>query len=164
MTLMTRLSLCVVTLLLVACGGASSDFTPGADPGVQGGVPVLESAFVIHDSLNQDSKRFSQGEEIEFILSVKNNSSQEGVLAFNSGQQFDFYVEDANNFEVWRWSANQLFTQALTEIKIPAGETVTFKQKWNQRLNNGTLIPTGDYKMYGFVIGQPELFIDVVIQ
>lgn len=135
---------------LVACGSSSS-FEENNEPNMQ-----LESKLRLNDSLSQETTVFAQAEDIEFVLTLTNNMNDVVTINFNSGQRYDFYIQNSNDEEIWRWSGNQLFIQATSELQIPAGDTVTFKQNWNQSLLTGPNIDKGNYTICGFVIGQTE--------
>lgn len=69
------------------------------------------------------------GDSVQFVLQVTNTGDRPVELEFRSGQQFDFRVEREGR-EVWRWSADQMFTQALQRRSLPAGETLTYTASW----------------------------------
>jgi len=144
------------SLLLSACDG-DADFVGGEEN-------VLQTEFYLQDNLNQETSNFLQGEILTLHLSLTNNGSKEITLEFPSSQQYDFYVKNSVDTEVWRWSANQLFAQGLTDIRIPAGNTVVFSENWNQRAFNGTLLPTGNYTVFAKVLGQEEQKYELNIQ
>ncbi|HEX8903853.1 MAG TPA: BsuPI-related putative proteinase inhibitor, partial [Longimicrobiaceae bacterium] len=49
---------------------------------------------------------------VAFSLAVTNSTQRPVTLEFRSGQTYDFGVSDGGR-EVWRWSADRMFTQAL---------------------------------------------------
>ena len=51
------------------------------------------------------------------------------VLEFGSGQEFDFVVSRGAQ-EVWRWSADRMFTQALRTDTLAPDETRTYSATW----------------------------------
>lgn len=67
---------------------------------------------------------------VEFVLQVTNTTDAPVALTFPSGQSYDFVVYDASGAEVWRWSAEQMFTQALREEVVAPGETLTYSEVW----------------------------------
>lgn len=66
---------------------------------------------------------------VEFMLQVTNTTDRPIELHFNSGQSYDFRVLEGGQ-EVWRWSSDQMFTQALRSEVLPAGETLTYTAEW----------------------------------
>src|SRR5688500_11060836 len=67
---------------------------------------------------------------IELAFHVTNTTQKSMELQFASGQTHDFRVLDANGREVWRWSSDRMFTQALQTRMLGAGETLTFRERW----------------------------------
>lgn len=72
----------------------------------------------------------SANDSIEFVLQVTNTTSSPVPLTFSSGQTHDFVVYDASGAEVWRWSEDRMFTQAVREESVPPGETLTYSAVW----------------------------------
>ncbi len=67
---------------------------------------------------------------VTFALHVTNASDKRLELRFPSGQTHDFIVIDSAGREVWRWSADRLFTQALQNKLLDPSETVTYAERW----------------------------------
>ena len=88
---------------------------------------------------------------VHFRLHATNTSPAPVVLEFASGQRFDFIVRDAGGSEVWRWSDDRMFTQALGRESIPPGETVTFEASWPTQGRTGT------YEAVGRITTRPPL-------
>ena len=70
------------------------------------------------------------GSGVTLTFHVTNNSDKHLELDFPSGQTHDFVVLDANGRQVWRWSADRMFTQALRNQLLEAGETTSFDGRW----------------------------------
>jgi hypothetical protein len=68
-------------------------------------------------------------DSVVFVLAVTNATQQPLTLEFSSGQSYDFTVADAGR-EVWRWSADRMFTQALRSETLGPGETRTWRERW----------------------------------
>lgn len=84
------------------------------------------------------------GDSVEFVLQVTNTTGSEIDLTYPTGQSFDFVVSDAAGREVWRWSADRMFTQAVREEELAAGETLTYSAAWAAAGQ-----PAGDYSVLG---------------
>ncbi len=74
---------------------------------------------------------------VEFKLDVRNNTKKMIELRFADGQTHDFVVQDASGKEVWRWSADRMFTQALQNKLVKASETATFSEDWDAKDMHG---------------------------
>ncbi|HEV2146957.1 MAG TPA: BsuPI-related putative proteinase inhibitor [Longimicrobiaceae bacterium] len=106
----TRLFLVLAVALVSACAA-------GALGG--GGSGALVSSLQVETF--PDSVRLS--------LQVTNAGSQPVTLDFPSGQSFDFLVT-RGGAEVWRWSSDRMFTQALRTETLAPGETRAFDAAW----------------------------------
>lgn len=91
-------------------------------PGAAGGGEV--------EALLPSVQATSLGDSVNFVLQVTNTTESAIGLSYPTGQSFDFVVSDATGAEVWRWSADRMFTQAVREEEIAAGETITFSAVW----------------------------------
>lgn len=114
------------TLLLLACGLLAGACTPPLPPG--GMVPpappqAAESGLV-------SSLRVEAGDTAVLTLQVTNPTAAPVAFSFSSGQTHDFTVRTAAGAEVWRWSADRGFAQALQTRTLGPGETWTFTERW----------------------------------
>lgn len=101
----------------------------GAEASVAGLVPS------VHVEALADSVRFT--------LQVTNSRSQPVALEFSSGQSYDFEVRQGER-ELWRWSADRMFTQALRSETLGAGETLRYQAVWHPTAGtHGDLTVTG---------------------
>lgn len=125
----------------------------------------LETTLVLRDKFGQTSDSFVQGEDIEFVLMVKNNTNEPITMHFNDGQQYDFYVLSSSDAEVWRWSARQGFIQVLTTLTVSPVAPIQASYVWNQGLIGGGALPIGDYTAVGSFLDQsPEARSSFTIQ
>jgi len=69
------------------------------------------------------------GDSVRFTLRVTNATESPVALTFPTGQSYDFVVHDGGE-EVWRWSADRMFTQAIRMESMAAGETLEFSEWW----------------------------------
>jgi hypothetical protein len=76
----------------------------------------------------------AMGDSVHFAFQITNTSSQPVELRYRDGQSYDFLVM-RGEIEVWRWSSDQMFTQALRQEQLRPGETLEFNESWR--------IPTG---------------------
>ncbi|MHB9027537.1 MAG: BsuPI-related putative proteinase inhibitor, partial [Candidatus Latescibacterota bacterium] len=71
-------------------------------------------------------------------------------ITFPTGQSYDFIVS-RDNSEVWRWSTDRFFTQAIREATIAAGNSLTFTETWDQTNNDVERVPAGTYSVTGIL-------------
>lgn len=95
---------------------------------------------------------------VRMVLHVTNPSNQPVVLEFSSGQRYDFAVRMVGGAEVWRWSADQMFTQALGTQTIGPGATVDFTETWNHGGRTGSFEALASLKATNFAIEERAAF------
>lgn len=69
---------------------------------------------------------------VHLVLDVTSIGSHSAELTFPDGQAYDFVVVDSVGREVWRWANGRMFTQALQNRLLSAGETMHVDEKWSQ--------------------------------
>ena len=74
-----------------------------------------------------------RGHQLAFTFRVTNNAKKKLELVFPSGQTHEVVVFDAVGEEVWRWSDGRMFTQALQNRIIAAGDTLTLEMIWTPK-------------------------------
>jgi len=100
-------------------------------------------------TLAADRARYSQGETIRLTLVKVNVTSSPVTLHYRTGQRFDLAAFQGGQ-EVWRWSANRVFTQASARVVLRPGETQSFRAAWDQRDRAGRLIAPGPVTIRGY--------------
>ena len=122
-----------------ACGphpqGSAQNVSTAATPRARPRAAATSS--VLASSLN-----VRVAKEVTFTLHVTNSGPKLVELSFPSGQTHDFVVTDSTGREVWRWSSDRMFTQALQNRQIPAGETVDYEVRMPVGNRRGTYTVT----------------------
>ena len=88
---------------------------------------------------------YAAGEPITLTLGVRNPTDLAVTLRFATGQRYDFVIESAAGADVWRWSADRVFTQAMGEQTVPPGWELDYNETFTGRLAPGT------YRVRGIV-------------
>ena len=84
------------------------------------------------------------------MLSVRNRSSSDQTISFNTAQQYNFEVVDSGTAtEVWTWSLAQSFSQSTSRLTLQAGETESFTVTWDTVNDTDQLVPAGMYEAIG---------------
>jgi hypothetical protein len=78
--------------------------------------------------------------ELRFALRVVNTGKKRVEITFPSGQTYDFVVLDSTGREMWRWGNDRMFTQALRNKLLGAGETLDYEESLKS-----TPLPPGRY-------------------
>ena len=95
-------------------------------------------------------KPLRTGRPVTWTLELANRGKGPVDLRFSSGKEGDVVLLRGNT-EVYRWSANRLFSQALREENLAAGGHRTF------RLEERSLgVPAGDYDLVAEVAATPS--------
>ncbi len=85
----------------------------------------------------------TRGDSIRFLLQVTNAEAGPVTLTFPSGQSADFVVLQGGR-ELWRWSADQMFTQAVRTETLPPGGTRSYEALWTRPAGvRGELVARG---------------------
>lgn len=116
-----------------------------------------------------------EGRKIILDFTFKNVSGQDQRIYFGSGQQFDIYIFDELNKEVYRWSQDKSFITAIIEMDLKEDEALTYTEVLDLYDVGGDLIPSGTYnvavKMFArlasekqAVISPEDLYANVLIQ
>ncbi|MFB6302999.1 MAG: BsuPI-related putative proteinase inhibitor [Haloferacaceae archaeon] len=66
---------------------------------------------------------------VEFAFSVTNAGTEPVDIEFRSGQVADVVV-GGDGDEVWRWSDDEMFTQAIRTETLAPGESLRHEARW----------------------------------
>ncbi|PZE22306.1 BsuPI-related putative proteinase inhibitor [Paenibacillus xerothermodurans] len=80
-------------------------------------------------------------------FSVHNTSGKDLSISHGSGQHYDIVVYDSLDQEVYRWSVNKAFTQALIVRTLQKDDQLSFNEVWDLLDSEGKRAPPGDYKV-----------------
>jgi len=94
--------------------------------------------------------------ELPVWIEVRNQSESAQNLAFNSSQIMEVEVFDANGDLVKRWSDNRIFSQALMNIELAAGESRWFGERLQLKNSNGEPLVLGSYEVRVTFKGHPS--------
>lgn len=67
-------------------------------------------------------------DSLEMKLVISNNTASPIRINHTSGQKYDFVLFDAENNEVYIWSADRMFIDALTKTVIEPAQTIVFSE------------------------------------
>jgi hypothetical protein len=76
---------------------------------------------------------------VQFTVVVTNESTRRVELTFPTGQTHDVIVYDAAGNPVWRWGAQQMFTQSLQDRSLDAHESMHYAMRWRHPSFHGPL-------------------------
>lgn len=72
----------------------------------------------------------TEGDTVVLALQVTNPYEAPVEVTFPTGQTYDFAVRGAGGRELWRWSADRGFIQAVQTRTLAPGATWTFGERW----------------------------------
>ncbi|WP_028304322.1 BsuPI-related putative proteinase inhibitor [Oceanospirillum maris] len=124
----------------------------------------LDVKFELRDSFSQVSDTFTQGENIEFYVVMKNNSDSVFEITTPTGQEFDFIVMSEERNEEWRQSEGLAFTQAVSTYEIPAGEEKSNSYFWDQSKSDGNGLSVGNYTAIASIKGVEDVEYNFTVQ
>lgn len=111
--------LVAAAVLVFACGPRTPNPVAGVRP--KAGADKGVSSHVMVDT--------AQG-AVRFAIEVTNDSRKRVELTFPDGQTHDFIVLDAQGREVWKWSKDRLFTQAMQNRLLDAHDALIYAERW----------------------------------
>src|SRR3990170_2887830 len=97
---------------------------------------------------------FAIGEPVEVTVTARNVSSAPLGVVFNTGQRLDLIVRRPRGDEVWRWSHDKAFTQAIQTVLLRAQESVVLRVAWDQRDLQGRRVDPGTYEAIAVFMGR----------
>ncbi len=99
----------------------------------------LTGLFITEMDVKQENR------EVKLDFSLQNDSDEDLEIYFGSGQKFDIFITDQNNQEVYRWSHDKSFTQAIVDITLKKDERLLFNEVWDYKDNEGNKVSQGKY-------------------
>jgi len=109
-------------------------------------------------SMSTDKINYSVGESIMMTLKIFNYTEEDIAFHFNTGQRYDFIIEDEEGSKIWRWSEDKMFTMVLgEEVLGPTNPEVIYTAEYRGKLSSGYYKITGifvvkDRPMSGSII------------
>ena len=91
------------------------------------------------------------GHPVTWTLNVENRSKEAVTLRFRSGKDGDVALQQPGR-EVYRWSANRMFSQALRQLPLEAGARRAFTLE-----EKALPAPAGDYTLVATLAADPSL-------
>lgn len=138
--LVCSLLLTAGSTLLAGCPGMDGEtYAPGSSAATPTPTPILQPISL---ALSTDKPLYESGETVRFIMTLRNETAETKTLDFNSGQVFDIVVatKTASAEPEFQWSRGRLFTQALRNETLAAGESKTYNAAWNGKNARGQFV------------------------
>jgi hypothetical protein len=107
-------------LAALSLAAACTPLPPASGPAPTADAPELVTSVGVQ----------TQGDTVLLSLQITNPSAVPVAFTFPTGQTYDFAVRGAGGAEVWRWSADRGFTQAVQSLTLAPGATWRFGERW----------------------------------
>ncbi|KKI93593.1 hypothetical protein WQ54_03000 [Bacillus sp. SA1-12] len=69
--------------------------------------------------------------QVEFLMTVTNHSTETKKLKFSTSQKYEIIVKDANEQEVYRYSQGKMFAQVMEDALIKPEESKQWNEVWD---------------------------------
>ncbi|MGH8975593.1 MAG: BsuPI-related putative proteinase inhibitor [Acidimicrobiia bacterium] len=139
--------LAAVALMSAACGdggGVNGSDGGASDGGAAGGGVALVVAYEPDPPVT--------GAAVTWSLAVRNDGAEAVTLTFPSGKRGDVVLEDERRQEVYRWSRDRFFTEAVHREQLRPGQEVVY------RLEEPSLpVGPGEYDLVATLAAEPEV-------
>jgi len=99
----------------------------------------------------------TNGEEVKLRFSLENVSGRDLEITHASGYRYDFIVFNAQDEEVYTWSYDKAFTEALIVRELGKGQSLDYSEEWNLKDNDGNPVPNGEYRIALTIFAKVEL-------
>lgn len=90
---------------------------------------------------------YQPGQTVTMQMEVANPGPEDVTLHFTSGQTYEFQVLDPEGQLLWAWSQGKVFTMALQERELKAGERYAVSAEWTVPAD----LPPGLYRVRGII-------------
>lgn len=101
-------------------------------------------------------RAFAPGEPVEVTVTARNVGAAPLAVVFNSGQRVDLVVRRPRGDEVWRWSHDKAFTQAIQTLLLRPEERSVLRVAWDQRDLQGRRVDPGSYEAIVLFMGRTD--------
>ncbi|MGH8989953.1 MAG: BsuPI-related putative proteinase inhibitor [Acidimicrobiia bacterium] len=141
-----RLPVLVVVLAVAASGCGNGD---GGEENEA--VPAAGSGAEVVVTVTSEPDPPAAGQPVTWSLRVRNDGAEPVTLTFPSGKRGDVVLEAEGN-EVYRWSDERVFTEAVTQQELAPGQEVEYP------LEEPSLgVEPGDYDLIATLAAEPQV-------
>ena len=128
-------------------GPQSYELTDGKVAGKVFGKVNVQTALKVTPAFPKSRFVLGTQEEVAANLTLTNSANQEMVLRFDSGQEFEISLLDANRQVLNTWGARVRFIQGTHEVSLAAGKRRSFGGTLALQNLNGQALQAGQYTL-----------------
>lgn len=145
--------LATVLGVLAICLGASSKSCRLIQDNIENRDGQFVTSLTLQNPSAQITDVFERDEQIEFVMTVRNELDRTAIIEFPTTRTFDFVVlREGTDEIVWQWSEDQPIQQTPSEIEFAPEETQTFRATWDQISNLDVQVRPGTYEARGVLV------------
>jgi len=112
---------------------------------------LQSNAHRLPAALSLEVEALPRTDDMEMHLKLTNISDHLNKLRFSSSQKYEIVIKSFDGKEVYRYSLNKTFTQAVQEMTLNPLESIEWKETWDYK-NNGQRVEAGDYQVEAEVL------------
>lgn len=117
-----------------------------------GNGPRFTTTLLLRDSSGAATYTFARGEPITFELVVRNRTTSTVSLESGHPPDSDYAVFDDGTERLrWRYNASRGLPVVVVPLVFQPGETRIFTITWNQVLDDGSMLGSGNFEARGVV-------------
>lgn len=113
------------------------------------------SGNMINKGLRLTVDALENSNSVHFVIRLSNNTDSGKNIEFRTSQKYEIYVMNSQGKEVYRYSKGRMFTQAIENVHLPSGESLTWKETWDY-ISEGKRIEPGEYRVMVNLVGKTE--------
>ncbi|WP_096155165.1 BsuPI-related putative proteinase inhibitor [Bacillus sp. FJAT-45066] len=149
---MKKLLACLILILSVGCVQQVTNNNNNNVPKPDEETPVAEVPAEVIDlnKIEMDFIALAGSNEVQFVLGLTNKNEAEAELYFSTGQKYEIVVTKGGN-EVYRYTNDRMFTEALEQLTLPSRERLEWEESWNYTID-GERLPEGEYEARAFFV------------
>jgi len=140
---------CFCLLLLLGNSNCSNNNNAADSPQSVTSIEIMDgNGNIVSNGTSAPS--FAAGTTIEFSITIRNRSSSDQTYFFNTSEQSNFAVVQANTADVvWNADNGESPTTGFTSFTLTSGQSQTITVSWNQEDDGGNQVAAGNYEVLG---------------
>ncbi|MGA1870892.1 MAG: BsuPI-related putative proteinase inhibitor [bacterium] len=92
-----------------------------------------------------DKSSYRRGESVHITFIIENKEALPVLVRYASAKKFEISIADHEGFQIWSSSYAMRYAAMSISSEFKAQESKSFSVIWDQKDNNGTLVPPGNY-------------------
>lgn len=106
--------------------------------------------------IDRDVARGGPEHSIHATLTIRNDTDKPILITFNSSQQYDFFIEDEDGREHWKWSEDRFFAMVIVEKEL-GKEPWVYEEDVPMVDREGKPLPSGSYSLRASLVADKKI-------